>query len=37
MAKIDSLDFIKEVLKNQLKVRKHIPQNVAILLNLSII
>ena len=37
MAKIKNLDFIEEILKNQLKVRKHTPQNVAILFNLSII
>ena len=26
MAKIENLDFIKEIRKNQLKVRKHTPQ-----------
>ena len=30
MAKILNLVFIKEILKNQLKVRKHTPQNVDI-------
>ena len=37
MAKIWNLDFFKEILKNQLKVRKHTPQNVAILFNLSVV
>ena len=37
MAKILNLNFLKEILKTQLKVREHIPQNVAILFNLSII
>ena len=37
MAKIKNLDFIKEILKNQLKVRKHTPQSVAIIFNVSII
>ena len=36
MAKTESLDFLEEILKNQLKFRKHTPQNVAILFNLSI-
>ena len=37
MAKIDNLDFLEEILKNQLKVSKPTPQNVAILFNFSII
>ena len=36
MAKIENLDFLEEIIINQLKVRKHTPQNVAILFNLSI-
>ena len=37
MANILNLDFLKEILKNQLKVRKPTPQNVAILFNLNVI
>ena len=37
MAKIEDFDFIKEILKNQLKVRKNISQNVANIFKLSII
>ena len=37
MAELFNLDFLKEVLKNQLIVLKHTPQIVAILFNLSII
>ena len=37
MAKKEHIDFLEEILKNQLKVRKHTSQNVAILFNLSII
>ena len=37
MAKIENLDFLEEILKNQIKVRKHTPQKLAILLNFSII
>ena len=29
MAKIENLDFLKEILKSQPKVRKHTPNNVA--------
>ena len=35
-AKIENLDFLEEILKNQLKVRKHAPQKFAILSNFSI-
>ena len=37
MATIENLDFLEEILKNQIKVRKHTTQNVSILSNLSII
>ena len=37
MAKIENLEVVEEILNNQLKVRKHTPQNVAILLNWSVI
>ena len=37
MAELLNLDFLKEVLKIQLKVKKHTPQIVAILFNLSIV
>ena len=37
MAMIENLDLHEGILKNQLKVRKHTLQNVAILFNLSII
>jgi hypothetical protein len=33
-AKIENLDFLEEILKNPLKVRKYAPKNVAILFNL---
>ena len=35
MAKIENLDFLEEILKNQPKVRKQMPHNLAILFNLS--
>ena len=31
MAKLQNVDILKEILQNQLKVRKHAPQNVAVL------
>ena len=37
MAELFNVDFLKEVLKNQLKVRKYTPQIVALLFNLSIV
>ena len=37
MAKLDNLDFLDEILKNQLKIRKCTPQNVAIIFNLSVL
>ena len=36
MAKPENRDFYEEILKNQLKVRKHTPQNGTILFNLSV-
>ena len=37
MANIENLDFPDEILKNQLKVRKHPPQNFVITFNLSLL
>ena len=37
MAEIENLDILRETLKNLLKVRKYIPQNFAILFNLSVV
>ena len=36
MAKIENLEFLEEIPKNQLKDRKHTHQHVAIIFNLSI-